>query len=360
MSNILEHKPNIICLQETHSCNNIEEIWRRDNTEYSFYFTHGLTNSKGALIMLKKDLNLTLIKTVMDKCGRYIIMDVKGDDSLTYTLINCYMPTKNYEKEQIKILTEIYQHLLDFQHDNVIWCGDLNINIEVNKNKPENNNYRNELKSIMGNLYLSDVWKTLNPNRKGYTWNRGKNSSRLDYFIISDHLLNKNIKCEIHPTTHTDHLMLTLDLETQEHTKTGPGQWKFNASLLSDTKYVELIKNTINKTVSKFGHLTDKGQLWEIIKHNIKRTSISYSITKKKNSNCFYKKLKNDYGILIKKFVNASEEDFDSLLEQKEILKLEIESIEREKSMGVILRSRCRYVEEGEKNTAYFCAVGET
>ena len=44
----------------------------------------------------------------------------------------------------------------------------------------------------------------------------------------------------------------------------------------------------------------------------------------------------------------------EDILTELNSLKYEIEQVERHKAKGIILRSKCRWTEEGEHNTSYF------
>ena len=89
------------------------------------------------------------------------------------------------------------------------------------------------------------------------------------------HLIND---CQIVPNIFSDHsgLQLCMNIEEKE-TKRGPGSWKFNNSLLSDKEYIELITRSIPTFVSKYEDLVDKGLFWEMIKIEIRATTIFFT-----------------------------------------------------------------------------------
>ena len=55
-----------------------------------------------------------------------------------------------------------------------------------------------------------------------------------------------------------------------------PGFWKFNNSLLSDTKYVELLNFLIPEFTKKHQGTVDKGLFWEMIKMEIRAFTIKF------------------------------------------------------------------------------------
>ena len=80
-----------------------------------------------------------------------------------------------------------------------------------------------------------------------FTWHCKKKSiyCRLDYWLISDNLINQTNNVSIQPITLSDHNLITLTLNESPTTKRGPGYWKFNTTLLHDNNYINTIKNVI-------------------------------------------------------------------------------------------------------------------
>lgn len=61
--------------------------------------------------------------------------------------------------------------------------------------------------------------------------------------------------------------------------------WKLNSSLLGETHFISKIKSSIVETVNKYAKdaTVDEVLLWEMIKLQIRETSIQYSKAKTKN-----------------------------------------------------------------------------
>ena len=68
----------------------------------------------------------------------------------------------------------------------------------------------------MDNFDLIDVWRFLNPNVSRFTWKKSNPliQCRLDYFLISNILLENVFEADIRPGIRTDHsaIVLTLNL----------------------------------------------------------------------------------------------------------------------------------------------------
>ena len=73
----------------------------------------------------------------------------------------------------------------------------------------------------------------------------------LDYFFVSEHLLNFSHKINILPGVHSDHSLLQAHFQSGNTSVKGKGFWKFNASLLGDREYVDQIKKIISDSSNK-------------------------------------------------------------------------------------------------------------
>ena len=71
-------------------------------------------------------------------------------------------------------------------------------------------------------------------------------------------------------------------MEIIETQKRGKGYWKFNNDLLTDTDYVEKIKQTINNIRMDNCNIANKNTLWEYIKCQIRTDTIDFSIKRAK------------------------------------------------------------------------------
>ncbi len=59
-------------------------------------------------------------------------------------------------------------------------------------NKGDNIIYRKEIISMLDSMNLTDCFRDLFPNIRRYTWHTRGTSSRLDYWFISELLLNES------------------------------------------------------------------------------------------------------------------------------------------------------------------------
>ena len=349
----------IFLLQETHSTSLMERNWKRDWGGGDIVFSHGTSNSRGVAILFSEEYTGKIVKKYCDGDGRFIILDILLDNTI-YTIANLYAPTRGFEKEQITVFRSLCSALNDFSLENVLLGGDFNLYLNPRLDKldsmPETNdnpNYRAEVLSLLESSGYIDLWRTLNPHARIFTWCRGKAKSRLDYFITSEHFLNTFSEVTILPGIHSDHSLLKFSLNSSasKH-KPGRGFWKFNVSLLHDDNYVKEIKNIIASSSEKYDYIEDRRVVWELIKLEIRTFTVHYSVKKKRETNRLEKEL-NDRYTELHGSVHTGEVSEDIMCEYKNI-KSELELIEKHKARGIIMRSKCQWTEEGEKNTSYF------
>jgi len=86
---------------------------------------------------------------------------------------------------------------------------------------------------------------------------------------------------KIVPNIFSDHSAITLSMSCNE-TKHGPGFWKFNNSLLMDKCYTEMITKKIPEFISEYCNLNDKVLFWEMIKMEIRASTIVFAKKKAK------------------------------------------------------------------------------
>ena len=93
---------------------------------------------------------------------------------------------------------------------------------------------------------------------------------------------------------------------------------------------------------------TDARTCWELCKLEIKEKSIQYGIAKSRNK-------KNHISILEQKLRDKINNNIDD--EESKIIEKELENEYTKKAIGAQIRSRIKWIEEGEKNTKYFLSL---
>ncbi len=208
-----QHKPDILCLQETKVEPNQlpEEV--RNIPGYFSYFSHPEIKKgySGVAIYTKekpKEIFYGMGIKKLDNEGRLI-----GAKFKNFTIINGYFPNGGQGPERLKYKLEFYDAFLKFilklrrNNENVIFCGDINtaheaIDLARPKANEENTGFlpieRAWITKVVKNNFI-DIWRHKNPNKKDtYTyWDqktraRDRNVGwRIDYFFADSKIISK-------------------------------------------------------------------------------------------------------------------------------------------------------------------------
>ena len=362
-------KYNIVCLQDVH-IQSQQESYVKAEWGNDAYFSCFNSSSRGVLILLNNYFEYKVEKINSDVNGNYIILDINIEGK-KFTLINLYGPND----DKPKFYKELRQKYKTLNNDNIIMCGDWNLVINPDL---DTNNYlhinnpraRNEvLDSIIEEDGFLDTYRIFHEEKREYTWSRRnpvRKQARLDFFLTSFECFLYVYATNIIPGYRTDHSGVTLELTLNENER-GRGYWKFNNSLLKDHSYIQIVKDTISDVKQTYAtnnndnldnqqsEYSINSQLFlETLLLMIRGNTIKYSSFKKKQQQQQEKQLEQEIKIIEDEvntnFINMSDEILDNLETKKTMLY----DIQKDKIEGMMLRSRSRYEDLGEKPTQYF------
>jgi exonuclease III len=287
-------KEKIIFLQETHSTEKVEAKWKKEWGNHEVYFSHGSSGSKGVATAIPKEMEKNITDITRSKNGRYIVVNLIINEQ-DFCLVNCYAPCVDKPKDQLQWLSEI-QPILETNSDaNIIVGGDLNDvfipSLDRYRCKPRavETEYVKTWKTVCEEANLGDVWRILNPDRKCYTWRQGSSAtrlkqSRLDYWLISVHMFYDLENVDIKASFRSDHSLIVLNFYKNTTPKRGPSFWRFNANLLKDRQFVESTKENIVNALEKYSEIEDKGLKWDLVKMEVRSSTICFSKNKAKEN----------------------------------------------------------------------------
>ena len=163
--------------------------------------------------------------------------------------------------------------------ENIIMAGDFNcpLNITLGKKGGIQIPRRHVIRSteeIQDEFMISlhDIWRIKKSySQQSFTWGRCSPFifCRLDYWLISDKLLDFVTKVDILPSIKSDHSAIFLELEEINDNGRGPGYWKMNTSLLANEEYKNMINNKLLMWLEEPKDIKDSRSIWDWIKFNI-------------------------------------------------------------------------------------------
>ena len=329
----------ILNIQETHlmetKLKNFDEKFDGTNIHNPSNSNH----SRGVSTVIRKNALFDIESQHITQDGRVLLFNIKYND-FQLSIVNIYAPTENTKKKQFFSETIQFIRKKSTQIDNMLVTGDFNISIDRG-----NNADKEIFKNFLVQLRLFDNYKHKNKQDLGITYFSSRFQSRIDYILATKSLSDKITKNKIRVAPVPDHRALEVTIKIATTTR-GPSYWKLNADLLNNDNFCKDIENIIEETPQKYRDkpLT-KGQVWDLIKIKIKECGIKYGIERSKNRNELIENLE-------KQILNIDNNNGDH--NERVTLQENLQQLLAEKNMGAQIRSKAKYVEEGEKSTPYF------
>uniref|UniRef100_A0A3P9LHW9 Reverse transcriptase domain-containing protein n=1 Tax=Oryzias latipes TaxID=8090 RepID=A0A3P9LHW9_ORYLA len=339
-------------IQETHASEADREFWRSQWGK-NVWFSFGSNRSAGVIILQGKFKGRTL-EHLIDKNGRWIIL-VVNFDQFYFILINTYASNNPTNNNTIFLTLEkkIKTLLQKYPTTKILWGGDFNavMNGHLDRFPPRKEDAK-ELKNICNRLDLIDIWRHKHPYKKIFTWSNKDRSqcSRIDFWLISNDIENTVDSVEIIPNVFSDHntVSIKINMET-DAPKYNVDYWKLNNLLLNNKEFTGGVEKLIDKYWKQAFTLKKYSNSWELMKYEIRSLAISFGkkIAKAKQKS---------ESELIRKIMIINEKTNLSDLEQNLLISLqsELNKVYEEKARGAFVRSRRKWLEQGEKCTKYF------
>ena len=266
-----------------------------------------------------------------------------------FNLLNVY--GFNDRTARLSLLEDLQPHMLG--REPLVLGGDFNCVLSRRDRRGAGEDFRVDstsvlLQGICRDFKLVDCFKTLHPREEGFTWNSGDGTraSRIDYVFTRD---CPPTDARLSPVFFSDHSMLSCTLSLPSGVTIGKGLWKLNCSLLEDRELVSQYREQYSQWQTLQDCYDSRAPWWEMVKG---RTQTFFREAGKR------KKARDDRRMLglqkrLQRYFMFQQHghDFNDLINE---VKQEMLILAETKSKGIILRSRERDIEEGEKCTRYF------
>ncbi len=346
----------LILLQETHSVDSDVKFWKTQWGDQG-YFCHFSQQSAGVAILLNK-FSGDIIESCMSDEGRWIILILKMNNSC---FIVCNLYSYNYPAQAKTMCTQLCEKLIAFQNKykeaHLIVGGDFNDTPnDLIDRIPARTTQSSRFKSttfISERLSVVDIWRFLNPDKKEFTWSNANRSlqSRIDLWFISPSCTQFVSETSHEYAPLSDHNLIIIHLTgSKQKTNNLRGYWKLNINLIKD----EIFCNLVNKTAKKIfiNNKSSPTQKWEYFKFKTRELAIRRGKEIKKINLAKEDSIMNELHSLLLKASLSEEEQI-----KMKSLKVEIDNLYINMAKGAFVRSRAKWLEQGEKNSSYFFAL---
>lgn len=195
----------MIYLQEKHSEIKDELRWKNE-WGGRIIFAHGTSRSCGVAILIKKSLNLRILDIFTDKIeGRFVVLNIEYEGS-KYTLCNLYGPNN----DNPEFFQKVFKIIELCGNDYKVTAGDFNLVMDNDLDKRGElfHAHKNAMQFIQNYTEqenIIDIWRKTFPDQTKFTWRRQYSQSRLDFFLLSNTLVDYVQDVGIKPSYKSDH-----------------------------------------------------------------------------------------------------------------------------------------------------------
>jgi len=254
---LTKQNSDIICLSDTR-LNSLKQVASLNDLKKKFFskgynlLHNSKSSSRGVCILLKNSLNATIHREYRDYEDNYLLLDLTIQRK-KFTLGAIYGPN---DDRSMDFFTNLERDINAINNDQIIITGDwnctwdssgINTNTDVlNMHNIPSKRRSEKVNTIARQLHLTDPYRYLHPQKREFTFvpniPGNRNRSRLDFFLISENLLDN---CKSVSIPHClasklfDHKFVTMSFK-----KTRP----YNLQKINDTVLKDPLLRTIIKT----------------------------------------------------------------------------------------------------------------
>ena len=256
--------------------------WRLD-FRYDLHFSHNTTKQGGLLIGFKRSLDYKVHKKIIEK--DYMLMRISiGQEE--YTIVNVYREPVYNAEHVSELFQRVWGQIVKNSNLKIIIAGDLNATLsemDINVNTYYRQRVSVPFQQFVNESGMVDVWRMFNPTEQRFTRTatHGQQPSRIDYFLVSDLMLNYTCDTSIGLAFQSDHTPLYYTFYSNRNT---PGHqiFRFPTFLCSDSDFVKQLSQSIelfvrDNVLSVPQHeQPSPSLLWDCLKAHIRGHTISY------------------------------------------------------------------------------------
>ena len=323
----------IIFLQETFLSTENDFKFLKKLWGAPVYYSPSLTNhSGGVAILLTNRLSPIVTQVKKDNKGRCISLGYSFNGT-RLRLCNIHAP--NNPTERKNFIDQLYIHTVGSSP--IVLGEDFNFvtdSFDSSSTSHGSSTFvgREELNHVTSSHSLIDSFRTLHPSSPGHTWSRSNRSSRIDrIYLPVDFRIAKAVTSSF-PYSDRNPVFVTFSVQCSRIDK-GKGYWKYNCALNDNQSFCDDLRvqyQLWSSLKEGFNSLTD---WWENIKERIKSLAIFHSSKVARENRARLNSLQ----------LRCLSDDSN-----------EIDILINKECKGAYIRSRVKYLEEGEKPSPIF------
>lgn len=310
------------------------------------FWCFGGERNAGVGIVLKDGLGVQVLGELRDTDGRVMSVLVEWG-GVRYTFMCVYAPVDLRSRKQF--FRNLYDYV--FPGSLLVVGGDFNCvlrDCDSSCVSGANKGGAAELQNFITDLDLIDAWVLFHGRVPYFSWVGRGVGSRLDRVYLSRPVGGSLSSVFYEPLGISDHDGVRFCLQGGVGGRPR-GLWKFNNGLLKDEGFVRDFREWLGREIRQGGQGGGEWEAWSSLKKRIKKYTIKYSREKAKWErlwrDCVTKEL-----IRLKRALARG----DGVEGEIERLEGELRGIVERKYEGVKVRSRAKWIEEGEKPTRFF------
>lgn len=248
-----------------------------------FYYTPAAatfnSRSRGALVVLRRALSLTILGSYESEDGRlaYIKTNISGQK----IAFLCIYATNHFSSE---FFGSVSKTLYDLQDFSIIIGADMNAVLDPLLDRsgvPPQHTLPSTVafQGLVDDFTLTDLFRAVNPSSRQYSFYscRHRTYSRIDHLLASAVVFSEIHTAEIHPNSLSDHCVVTAQL-TLARSPIKATRWRFNTTLLKNNDYCDYFRNALKTFISENANsVEDPRILWSAIKGFVRNATISFA-----------------------------------------------------------------------------------
>ena len=323
-------------------------IPRLEDKRYRLLSNSSAVNStKGVLILVRKNLEITILESGGDLEGRMtFVKTILCRRKIAFVAV--YAPTP-FESDFFPHLTEM---LLDLQDFEFVIGGDFNAaylnsadrtsSLESSEQILSSASLRNWAEQVA----VIDLWRTSHPLERDFSFFSGRHGTmhRIDYIFVSRNLFH-NIQIDMSSLALSDHKVVVCRASLTAQRNKAP-RWRFNNELLQNEEFSVMLDNDLRFFMSFFNRGDDPRIRWHLIKGQIRNSCTSFST--------HLNKLRRQKMLDLERQIHSIEQAMlanltVALLAQRRTVRAELDELLRHKAEFLMHRTREIHYFEGSR-----------